>query len=90
MKNTKLGGVRMKIYDIWYKIINESRDVQDMVLASLNGQLEVRFKQILVSEINKLHVTFDDGSIACYCDLQLLSDESLQSEGIDKHTALML
>ncbi len=47
----------MKIYEIWYKIINESRDVQDMVLASLNGQLEVRFKQILITEISKLRVT---------------------------------
>lgn len=80
----------MTIDKIWEKIRNESDDIKDMVIASLEGQVEVRFKQILEKEIRKLAVTYDDGSIAEYCDLQLLSDESLQSEGLGKHSDPML
>lgn len=44
----------MKIYQIWEKIRNESRDVQDMVLATLEPQLNVRYNQIIEQELKKL------------------------------------
>jgi len=80
----------MKIYEIWEKIKNESLDVKDMALASLNGQLEVRFRQVVYKEIRKLGVVYGNEFIADYYDLKFWSDGSLKIEGLDKNSDLML
>jgi hypothetical protein len=80
----------MKINEIWEKTRNQPQDVQDIVLASLNGQLEVRFRQIADKEIRKLGAVLGDEFTVTYYDLVLLDDESLKSEGLDKNHTLML
>jgi len=84
----------MKIHDISERIKNESQDVQEMIIASLNGQLEVRFRQVVDKEIRKLGVVYGvvygNEFIADYSDLELLCDESLKDEGLDKNSDLML
>lgn len=80
----------MKINQIRQLIKNESRDVQDMVIASLDGQVDVRFRQIVDDEIQKLGVIFDGDHIADYGILKILSDENIHDLGLDKHPELML
>jgi len=81
----------MKIYEIWEMIINESRVVQDMAFASLDGQLNVRFREIVDLEITKLCIVHEDmaGGFIGYWDLKL-SDESWQELGFDKDFNLSL
>jgi len=76
----------MKIYEIWEKIKNESQDVQDMVLSSLNGQLNVRFRQVIDKEIKNLGIVHEDlpGGVVCYYDLIFLCDESWIDLGFNK------
>ena len=50
----------MKICEIWENVRNESWDIKDMVLASLEGQLNIRFKQIVDLEILKLGIKNDE------------------------------
>ena len=77
----------MKIYQIWEKIKNESPDVQDMVIATLDSQLNVRFNQIIEQEIKKMGKVYEDlprgedGRL----NLLLLSDEEWQKLGYHKY-----
>jgi hypothetical protein len=50
----------MKIYQIWEKIRHESPEVKDMVLATLDAQINVRFNQIIEQEIKKMGKVYED------------------------------
>ena len=81
----------MTIDEIWEKIRNESDDIKDMVLASLDGQLTVRFKQVVDWEINKLCIVDEElhsGFVGYGC--LTIHEESWQELGFDKDPNLPL
>ncbi len=82
----------MKIYEIWEIIRNEPRDIQRMVLSSLDGQLNVRFEQVVDWEINKLCIVDEEipGGFVGYHDVIFLCDESWLDLGFDKDPNLPL
>ena len=80
----------MKIYEIWGKIKDEPKDVQDMVISALNGQLEEIYKYILNEEVKKLGVVYNNNLIADYNTLISMCAESLDSSGLNNHSNLML
>lgn len=81
----------MKICEIWENVRNESWDIKDMVLASLEGQLNIRFKQIVDLEILKLGIKNEEvGDLVDYDIVVLLCEETWRSLGLDKNINLYM
>lgn len=76
----------MKICEIWEKIKNEPVEVKDMVIETLDPQLNVRFKQIIEEKIKNLGTVYEEiprdhrGRL----NLAIFSDEAWQELGYNK------
>lgn len=82
----------MKICEFWEKIKNKPPEVQDMVLTTLDAQLNVRFNQIIEQEIKKMGTVYEDmpRDIDGRLNLLIFSDEEWQKSGFDKYPELNL
>lgn len=82
----------MKFCEIWEKIKNEPYEVQDMVLASLEAQLNVRYKQIIEEKVKNMGKVCDEipSDEQGRLNLSIFSDEEWKKLGSNQYFELDL